>query len=67
MSRPDAFCSFRPDKDSAIRLLRAEWSDYQKPVDAFTLSRRFSIDDLRRMAVHDRDLDDLLRLIGLLE
>lgn len=56
----------KPDKESAIRLLRAEWPDYEKPVDAYTLSRRFSIDDLRRVASVDPDLQHFLRLIGLL-
>jgi len=55
----------RPDKESAIRLLRAEWPDYQKPVDAYTLSQRFSIDDLRRVAAVDLDLQHLLTVIGL--
>lgn len=57
----------RPDKESAMRLLRAQWPDYEKPVDAYTLSQRFSIDDLRRVAVFDHDLQHLLTVIGLLE
>ena len=56
-----------PDKASAMRLLKAQWIDYEKPVDAYTLSQRFSIDDLRRVAVIDPDLQDLLTVIGLLD
>jgi len=45
--------------------LRKLWPDYQKPPLAKELKERFSLADLRRAALHDEDLDRLLRVVRL--
>lgn len=49
----------------AQRQLQTLWPEYNKPVDARTLSRKFSLEDLLRVANFDADLDELLRAVGL--
>lgn len=44
---------------------RRAWPDYKKPADARTLSGKFSLDDLLRVAHKDLDLKNLLEMIGL--
>lgn len=50
----------------AIRELQKIWPEYRKPPTADQLSRRFTLDDLRRTARHDDQLRELLRVVGLL-
>ena len=55
-----------PDAASAETRLRSRWPDYQKPVNAHALGRRFSLEDLLRVARVDSDLETLLKMIGLM-
>jgi hypothetical protein len=55
-----------PDAASAETKLKSQWPNYQKPVNAHTLGRQFSLDDLLRVARVDPDLETLLKRIGLL-
>lgn len=55
----------RPNIGSVDKELRKVWPDYKKPVDANTLSSKFSLDDLLRVAHEDSDLNYLLSVIGL--
>ena len=52
------------DARSAETKLKSRWPGYQKPVNAHTLARQFSIDDLLRVANVDPDLETLLKTIG---
>ena len=45
--------------------LRKMWPEYQKPPTAEQLRQRFTLDDVRRAAVHDQHLQTLLEVIGL--
>ena len=55
-----------PDASSAENRLKSRWATYQKPVNAQTLARKFSLDDLLRVAQLDPDLRSLLKKIGLM-
>lgn len=50
---------------NAQQQLRKLWPTYQKPVDAYMLASRFSLDDLLRIAKRDADFKNLLTKIGL--
>ncbi len=50
------------DSESELRKL---WPAYQKPPTAEQLRQRFTLDDVRRAAVHDQNLRKLLEVIGL--
>jgi hypothetical protein len=54
------------DAASAEIKLRTLWPSYRKPMSAQELVRRFSLDDLLRVANLDPDLQTLLRKIGLM-
>ncbi len=41
------------------------WPEYQKPVDARTLSQKFTLSDLQRASIYDVELKSLLQTIGL--
>jgi hypothetical protein len=56
-----------PDAASAATKLKSRWPNYQKPVNAHTLGRKFSLDDLLRVASVDSDLETLLKKIGLMD
>jgi hypothetical protein len=55
-----------PDAASAEAKLKSRWPDYQKPANAYMLGRKFSLEDLLRVARVDPDLASLLRKIGLM-
>jgi hypothetical protein len=55
-----------PDAASVETRLKSRWKDYQKPVNAQTLGRKFSLDDLLRVANADFDLETFLKKIGLM-
>jgi hypothetical protein len=55
-----------PDAETAEAELKRCWPGYQKPVNAHALKRRFSLDDLLRVANVDTDLGILLKAIGLM-
>ena len=55
-----------PDAASAEKRLESRWPNYQKPVNAHTLGRQFSLEDLLRVASIDPDLGTLLKKIGLM-
>lgn len=55
----------QPNAASAHKQLLKVWHDYQKPTDAHTLMRKFSLKDLRRVADSDTELKILLTTIGL--
>jgi hypothetical protein len=48
------------------RKLRMLWPNYKKPENANALIQRFTIEDLLRVAKHDHDLTEFLRVIGLM-
>jgi hypothetical protein len=50
----------------AMSKLQRVWPTYQKPATAGELRRRYSLDDLRRVATVDQGLSTLLRRIGLI-
>jgi|GEM_PF-609519 len=50
----------------AEKHLKDIWQDYEKPVDALTLSRKLSYKGLMSAADWDSDLKNLLRTIGLI-
>ena len=50
----------------AERELKRVWPGYKKPPISSQLSKRFSIDDLRRAAKYDPELRRLLTTIGLI-
>jgi len=54
------------DSRNAIDRLRTVWPDYQKPTDARSLSLKYDLEDLLRLARVDVELRNLLDLIGLL-
>ena len=63
-----------PGKENAVvtaaaakNLLEAVWPAYEKPVDARSLGRHFTLDDLLRMATLDEDFRNLLQKIGLMQ
>ena len=49
----------------SVSELRKIWSAYQKPSTAEQLRQRFTLEDVRRAAVHDQHLRKLLEVIGL--
>jgi hypothetical protein len=55
-----------PDAASAGTRLKRQWENYQKPVNANTLERKFSLADLLRVASADTDLRAFLERIGLM-
>ncbi len=55
-----------PDAASAKDRLQSRWPDYEKPMNAYALERRFSIGDLLRVARVETDLAILLKKIGLM-
>lgn len=57
--------SLQPSPSSAHKLLRKQWPNYLKPIDARMLASRFSIKDLFRTASLDAELTKLLEIIGL--
>lgn len=51
--------------DYVHRSLVKLWPDYKKPVDARTLSAKFSLSDLQRVARTDMELQTLITILGL--
>lgn len=45
--------------------LQKLWPEYRKPPTADQLIQRFGLDDLRRAARHDKELAQLLKILGL--
>ena len=45
--------------------LRKVWPEYDKPPTADQLSARFTLSDVRRAARHDKELSQLLEILGL--
>jgi hypothetical protein len=56
----------KPDVATAVAKLKHHWPNYEKPVNAQTLGRQFSNEDLLRAASADTDLRTLLKTIGLM-
>lgn len=54
------------DATTARRQLLTLWPEYRKPADTRTLARKFSLEDLLRVAAVDEDLAALLRVIGMI-
>jgi hypothetical protein len=54
------------DAASAETRLKRLWPNYQKPVNARELGRKFTLDDLLRLAKVDPDLEILLKRLGLM-
>jgi hypothetical protein len=54
------------DATAARRQVQTLWPEYRKPADTRTLARKFSLEDLLRVAAVDDDLATLLRIIGLI-
>ena len=55
-----------PDAAASETKLKTRWPNYQKPVNAHSLGRQFSLADLLRVANVDNDLEVLLKRIGLM-
>lgn len=55
----------KPNATTAHDQLIKAWRDYQKPTDAHSLKRKFSLESLRRVASVDQELTCLLTIIGL--
>ncbi len=55
-----------PSAAKAAAKLKKFWHEYQKPSNAHELGRRYSLDDLKRVAKFDADLRSLLKRIGLI-
>ena len=49
----------------AMAELRKVWPEYRKPPTADQLSRRFTLSDVRRAARYDKELRQLLEILGL--
>jgi hypothetical protein len=56
-----------PDAASVATRLKSRWPNYQKPMNARELDRKFSLADLLRVAKVDPDLETLLKRIGLMD
>lgn len=52
-------------KQSVKREFQKKWSDYKKPTSAETLSRRFQLQDLQRVAQTDTNIRQTLEILGL--
>ena len=57
--------SLNPSPQDVDRLLKKEWSDYSKRVDADTIGKKFTLKDLLRLAKADPDLEAFLSILGL--
>ena len=55
----------RTTAGKAMAELRKVWPEYDKPPTADQLSRRFTLSDVRRAARHDKELSQLLEILGL--
>ena len=53
--------------DRALPNLRRHWEEYTKPMSAAAFEKRVNLDDLRRTANHDGDLQRALTTIGLIK
>ncbi len=53
-----------PEGSGALTQIRTQWPSYEKPVNAHTLARRFSLEDLLRVSAVDADLGMLLKHLG---
>jgi hypothetical protein len=56
-----------PPVTNAHKLLLKHLPDYRKPPDFHWLDQKFSLNDIRRTATVDSDLNNLLSIIGLKE
>lgn len=52
------------DAAVAQRALKKAWPDYKKPSDFYSLASKYELEDLLRVAKIDKDLNELLLLIG---
>jgi hypothetical protein len=57
--------SLQPDRVNVQAQLRNVWPNYKKPADARTLTGRFTLSDLLRVAKVDSELNNLLTIVGL--
>jgi hypothetical protein len=57
----------QPNRANVQALLRNSWPNYKKPADTRTLSERFTLADLLRVAKVDEDLGGLLKMVGLMK
>ncbi len=58
--------ALKPNSSIVQEKLRRMWPEYRKPVDAYMLAAKFSLDDLLRAAKHDSELKTLLSIIRLI-
>lgn len=56
-----------PTVSEAEAKLKGRWPEYQKPMNANDLERKFSLDDLLRLAAFDADLATFMTRTGLLQ
>lgn len=54
------------DATAARRQVQTLWPEYRKPADTRTLARKFSLEDLLRVAAVDEDVAALLRAISMI-
>ena len=55
----------RTTAGDSMTVLRKVWPEYRKPPTADQLSRRFTLSDVRRAARYDKELRQLLEILGL--
>ena len=55
----------RTTAGDAMTELRKVWPEYRKPPTVDQLSGRFTLSDVRRAARHDKELRQLLEILGL--
>mgnify|MGYP006421417495 CR=1 FL=1 len=55
----------QPSVLHAHKQLLKEWPNYQKPADFYKLRQKFNLNDLLRVAKFDKELSNLLTIIGL--
>lgn len=62
---PDCTTRRPPNTPEAVRVLEREWPGYKKPLSRATLAERIDRDAVRRAAGVERELEALLRCLGL--
>lgn len=57
--------NLQPDRTNVQALLKSVWPNYRKPADTRTLTGKFTLTDLLRVAKIDFELNTMLSIIGL--
>lgn len=57
----------KPPLKEAHKLLLKVWPEYKKPINAQILSMKFTLNDLKRVAQYDEELEKLLKMIKIIQ